>query len=148
MGLKEDLQIFISRLRSCSGFSLELFSQLIEDTSEDVAFKMAARFHRTLGESLNFVKEGYRQGESEPIWRGAHKVAGTAALLGFNDLGSHSKELVKKLRSVSEVPDEVEQKNALLKDGIIQTEIEKYIKEAEDIHGAMAQACPTLEAYF
>lgn len=148
MGLKEDLQTFISRLRTCSGFSLELFSQLMEDTSDEVAFKMAARFHRTLGESLDFVKDGYAKGDSEPIWRGAHKVAGTAALLGFNELGANSKELVKKLRASSETPEEVQTKKNLLNDPSIRTEIEQYVKTAEAIHSSMGQACPNLDSYF
>jgi HPt (histidine-containing phosphotransfer) domain-containing protein len=132
--LKCDLDNFLTAMGARPEFTSASFQQLIEDTSEDVAIRMLARFHQTLGESISFIRDGLAKHHCETIWRASHKVAGTAELLGLRELGKASKSLTQSLRALTEIEAHTD-------------EIRNYLKSCEDIHNAILQSCPNLSYY-
>lgn len=78
---------------------LREFLALKRDTNEEVVLKILARFRMTLTECLNNIDEGFKQGKTEMIWQAAHKIAGSAQLLGFRNLGVEARDLYIKLKN-------------------------------------------------
>src|SRR5690606_7109929 len=99
MGTQNDLDAFMNYFIKKSNFSRATFDQLIEDTSEEVAFKILARFKQTLTECKDQIRTGLSNGDGESIWKACHKVAGSADLLGFKSLGATSRRLMKSVQA-------------------------------------------------
>jgi HPt (histidine-containing phosphotransfer) domain-containing protein len=129
-----DLSKYMDRMTPRSDFHATSFTQLIEDTSEDVAFRMLARFHKSLGESLVIIREGIENKNGNIIERATHKVSGTAELLGFKILGKDSKEISQSLRAAPEIDSHI-------------GEIKSYLVSAETIHNGILASCPNLSSY-
>jgi HPt (histidine-containing phosphotransfer) domain-containing protein len=129
-----DFSKYMDRMTLRSDFHAASFSQLIEDTSEEVAFRMLARFHLSLGESLVVIRDGIQNKNGEVIERATHKVSGTAELLGFRVLGKISKEISQSLRAAPEIDSHLD-------------EIKSYLVSAESIHKGILTSCPNLSSY-
>lgn len=135
MSNNRDLDMFLSHFASDEGFAKSVFNQLVEDTSDDVAFKILARFRQTLTECKNQIADSLQSGDGDSIWKACHKVAGSSELLGFKSLGLVSRTLMKNIQASPEI------NNSNTSD------LEDYLKTCDKIIGDIALGCPNLSSY-
>lgn len=88
---QSDMNAFANGIAGFPGFNTDGLNQLIEDTSPEAALKVIARFRLTVEGGLADIEGGVKAGNAEIVWKTAHKVAGTAELIGFDDFGQASK---------------------------------------------------------
>ncbi|WII72263.1 Hpt domain-containing protein [Bdellovibrio sp. 22V] len=98
MEAEKDLADVRSRLLSMEDFDAHAFDHLLEDTTPTTVLRILARFSQTLHESIPALEHSKDAGEVEPIWKTSHKLAGSAAMLGFKGFGEKSKKLSFQLR--------------------------------------------------
>jgi len=115
LDIKTEFEEVKCALQKTPAFNSQIFSQLQEDTNYEVALKMLARFHTTLIESIGFINKGLESENAELVWKACHKVAGTAELIGFVNLGQISRELSKNIKASNDLS--------------LMPEITKYIDE-------------------
>lgn len=116
--LHSDLTDIIGKLRLIDGFDEATFQQLAQETSDEVALQILARFSRTLDESIAVLDEGLKTDSSDKVWRACHKIAGTAELVGFKSFGVLSRKLNRDLQAVTEI-------------GAYRTDLNNYLQEAQ-----------------
>lgn len=95
--------IGIELQKNVPNFDLHAFKQLQEDTSPETSLKILARFRGTLLESRQHIMEGCSQENKELIWKACHKIAGSAELLGFAQLGQESRRFSKSLQNATDL---------------------------------------------
>lgn len=89
----------VADLRQTENFDEAALMQLVDDTNEEVAIKMLSQFHKNLSDAIQSIENGLTSDNSEMVWRPCHKLAGTAALLGFGVFGNVSREIENKIKS-------------------------------------------------
>lgn len=132
--MKTELTTFLSYFREQDGFNNEAFLNLIEDTSEDVALQILARFQKTLSESQAALRSGIDTGDHDLLWKTCHKVAGSAELLGFRRFAITSKNLSHSLRASPDIESYLE-------------ELEFHTKACERLNREISSHCPNLANY-
>ncbi|WP_413295238.1 Hpt domain-containing protein [Bdellovibrio sp. HCB185ZH] len=98
METENDLVGVSKQLRTLSGFDSHAFNHLLEDTTAHTVLRILARFCVSLNESIPALERGTNSGESEVVWKAAHKLAGSAEMLGFKEFGKRSKDLSWQLK--------------------------------------------------
>lgn len=88
----------VRKLSSAQEFNQEKLRQLCEDTDSETVFKILSRFNETLKESLALLEEAISNNRQETIWKVAHKISGSAELLGFVEFGIRARNLSHHLR--------------------------------------------------
>jgi HPt (histidine-containing phosphotransfer) domain-containing protein len=108
---QSDMNAFTAGMAGFPGFDAEGLGELIEDTSLEAALKVLARFRVTVETGVAEIETALKSGNAEPIWKTAHKLAGTAELVGFAGFGRESKDFSHVLK---EDPDLQKQGGALV----------------------------------
>lgn len=94
-----DLKSFWYGFKDSSDFDQESFFQLFQDTNEDTALRILARFNVNLDESLQKISAAMVTEDCEAIWKACHKLAGSSELLGFKKFGILARELSVQVRA-------------------------------------------------
>lgn len=98
---KLELQNFWKNFSSKNDFNKNQFVGLCRDTDEETVFKIASLFCQTLESSLQDIHNALEENDADIVWQRAHKVAGTAELLGFSVFGRTSRELSHQIKANS-----------------------------------------------
>lgn len=94
------LKFFLDSQNENSDYDKELILQLYQDTDDNTVLQILARFHETLAESIQNIERVLDAQENrDSVWKAAHKIAGTAGLVGFASLGAKARDLSHQLRS-------------------------------------------------
>lgn len=94
------LKQFLESQNSNNEYDKQLLIQLYNDTDDHTVLQILARFHETLGECIQNVEKALESGENtDAVWKSAHKIAGTAGLVGFASFGNFARELSHDLKS-------------------------------------------------
>jgi HPt (histidine-containing phosphotransfer) domain-containing protein len=131
---ENDLVVVCKQLKTLSGFDSHAFNHLLEDTTASTVLRILARFSVSLNEAIPALERGSNSGESEVVWKAAHKLAGSAEMLGFKDFGKRSKDLSWQLKQVDHIGDSGE-------------EVSIYIAQARQLSLHLANAFPNLKNY-
>jgi|GEM_PF-1481335 len=134
MSAEKDLTDIAERLQFFDGFDVKVFDLLVEDTNASATLRILARFCMSLNESLPHLQQGAQDGNPEIIGKAAHKLAGSAEMLGFKTFGDHSKSLSSRL------------KHATLQD-VPATEVHSYIQEVHTVCDRIKSDFPQWQTY-
>ena len=106
------LKLFIENLDPDAEMSPEKLNELCTDTDAETVLKILAQFHLTLVDSIHKMKLAVEQLDEnnirdnaidetalEIIWKTAHKISGSAELLGFVKYGQESRQLSYDLKA-------------------------------------------------
>lgn len=97
--MNEALQFFLNSQNDNSDYNKQMLIQLYNDTDDNTVLQILARFHETLDESIQKIERAIDSGENnDVIWKAAHKIAGTAELVGFSALGQTARNLSQKMK--------------------------------------------------
>lgn len=110
MMVETDLELkqVVEHLKGLPGFDSYALNHLLEDTASNTVLRILARFSVTLEESLPLLEKGPEIEDSTLIWKAAHKIAGSAEMLGFKEFGQKSKRLSSNLKISSDLSNHVE----------------------------------------
>ncbi len=100
---QSDMNAFTAGMADFPGFNFEGLAALVEDTNDETALKIIARFRTTLEAGLRELDAAVASRSGEVFWKVAHRFAGTAELIGFEDFGRGSKELSQALKGAPDV---------------------------------------------
>lgn len=117
LDIASDFSNLYGSLTRSSIFDRSCLDRLVEDTDQEVALKILARFWVTLQESMELIHEGVRQDNGELIWKACHKVTGSAELVGFKKFGAQSRSLNATLKAMNEPDAHLPEINDYLKMG-------------------------------
>lgn len=115
--IASDFSEVYESLTMSSIFERSAFDRLVEETDQEVALKILARFWVTLQESMELIHEGIRQDNGELIWKACHKVTGSAELVGFHKFGMQSRSLNATLKAMNAPDAHIGEINEYLKTG-------------------------------
>lgn len=93
------LKLFIENLDPDVEFERDKIQELYSDTDAETVLKILARFHETLVVSIDKIQLAIDLNEVEVIWKTAHKISGSAELLGFVEYGQEARNLSHDLRA-------------------------------------------------
>lgn len=93
------LKSFIENLDPDVEFEQDKIQELCSDTDEETVLKILARFHETLVDSIEKIQSAIEIADLEMIWKTAHKISGSAELLGFVVYGQEARDLSHDLRA-------------------------------------------------
>lgn len=102
MDLELDHENVFKELQKMPEFDSKAFQQLTEDTDQQVALKILARFSVTLLECLQQIEVGLQQDDGDSIWKACHKMAGSGELVGFKQFGSEARSLIANLKALND----------------------------------------------
>ncbi|MBO9666047.1 MAG: Hpt domain-containing protein [Bdellovibrio sp.] len=122
------LKDVIHRLQTTPGFDVYAINHLIEDTGANTVLRILARFSVSLEESLPGFDKGGTESQTS-VWKSAHKLAGSAEMLGFKDFGQKSKHLSSVLKNSDNPNTHV-------------GEISAYKNEVTDLIGTISKSFP------
>jgi HPt (histidine-containing phosphotransfer) domain-containing protein len=95
-----ELALFLEHFsHNDNDFSREAFVNLCEDTNEDTVIKILAHFNENLKEAELNMKQAFDEQNCEIFWKSAHKIAGSAELLGFKHFADQSRDLSRQVRA-------------------------------------------------
>ncbi|MFM6927703.1 MAG: Hpt domain-containing protein [Bdellovibrio sp.] len=103
-----ELNQVVEHLKGLPGFDTYALHHLLEDTAANTVLRILARFSVTLEESLFLLEKGAEIEDQTLIWKAAHKIAGSAEMLGFKEFGQKSKRLSGHLKLSSDLSNHVE----------------------------------------
>ena len=103
-----ELKQVVEQLKGLPGFDSYALNHLLEDTAANTVLRILARFSVTLEESLPLFEKGAEIEDSTLIWKAAHKLAGSAEMLGFKEFGQKSKRFSSHLKLSSDLSNHVE----------------------------------------
>ncbi len=93
------LKLFLDSQNQNTDYDSQLLMQLYTDTDDNTVLQILARFHETLVESIQKIERALDSGENrDAIWKAAHKIAGTAELVGFSSFGHIARQLSHDLK--------------------------------------------------
>ncbi len=102
----EALKFFLDSQLENSDYDRQLLIQLYNDTDDNTVLQILARFHETLVECIQKIERALDSGENrDAIWKAAHKIAGTAELVGFASFGHKARELSHTLKDCAPQPE-------------------------------------------
>lgn len=89
-------QEVLTAFNNVKDFNSKGLLQLKDDTEEVVALRVLARFFLTLEESLSLIGKNITCGDLNEISKGAHKIAGSADLVGFGIFAERSRQISRQ----------------------------------------------------
>ncbi len=134
MSAEKDLTDVAERLQFFDGFDVKVFDLLVEDTNAIATLRILARFCMSLDESLPHLQHGVQDGNPEIIGKAAHKLAGSAEMLGFKTFGDRSKSISSRL------------KHATMQD-LPQAELRSYIQDTHTLCDRIKSDFPQWQTY-
>ncbi len=134
METDNDLVGVSKQLRTLSGFDSHAFNHLLEDTTANTVLRILARFCVSLNECIPALERGSNSGEAEVVWKAAHKLAGSAEMLGFKEFGKRSKDLSWQLKQSEHIGDNLE-------------DVRLYVTQARQLAANLANVFPNQQHY-
>ena len=98
MNMNDSLKSFLDSQHNNKDYDSSLIMQLYEDTDDITVLQILARFRETLIDAIQKMDTAFDAGETEAIWKSAHKIAGSAELVGFGHLGRVARDLSHRLK--------------------------------------------------
>lgn len=98
MDMNDSLKSFLDSQNNNKDYDSSLIMQLYEDTDDTTVLQILARFRETLIDSIQKMDQAVEAGQTEAVWKSAHKIAGSAELVGFGTLGRVSRDLSHRLK--------------------------------------------------
>jgi len=129
-----EVNLVLNKMRSNLDFQEDKIKQLCEDTSPETVLKILAHFHETLKVSASVIEAAITSGNMELISKSAHKIAGSAELLGFVSYGVNARVLSHTLQNI---PD----------DSHLRDEVVTFLKRTQDTQNSILEAFPNLSRY-
>lgn len=106
MGIKKgggmvsfELRNFFEIFRELDNFDYQSFERLVEDTDEETALQILARFEESLRQGIGEMNDAVQSDNPDPIWKNSHKFAGTAELLGFVQYGTIARDISVRVKA-------------------------------------------------
>ncbi|WP_413577047.1 Hpt domain-containing protein [Bdellovibrio sp. HCB290] len=134
METDNDLVGVSRQLKSLQGFDSHAFNHLLEDTTPNTVLRILARFCVTLNDCIPVLEQGSSSGDAEAVWKAAHKLAGSAEMLGFKDFGRNSKDLSWQLKQSAQIEANIE-------------EVNHYLSKARDLSRQLSEVFPNQKHY-
>lgn len=131
-----EFQDILVKFKQVKNFDPNGLVQLKEDTDESVAIKILARFFITLEESLNLVASSLNNGELDEIYKGSHKIAGSADLVGFSRYAQKSRQIS---RDVKIMPNDSSSE--------LHHEVIDYLNDGQTMIAQMKEAFPDYKSF-
>ena len=132
--IDRDLRAFAEHFSNAPGCEKEVFSNLLEDTNEDTVLRILAHFNENLKEGCEKIKIAITEDNCESVWKTAHKIAGSAELLGFRDYANRSRELSRLVRASPVFETHAD-------------DIEIYLKTTTELTAEISAICPGLNSF-
>lgn len=127
-----EVSLILNKIKSSNvDFEEARFVQLCEDTSPETVFKILAHFHETLKASAKSIENAIPQSDLETIGKAAHKISGSAELLGFVNYGNNAKNLNHTIKTNHNFSSENDQ-------------VMKFLKETQQLQENILSALPNL----
>ena len=117
MDLELDHENVFKALQNMPEFDAKAFQQLTDDTDQQVALKILARFSVTMTECLQQIEEGIQKEDGETIWKACHKMAGSGELVGFRQFGAEARSLIASLKALNDPQTHRDEIQNFLKNG-------------------------------
>lgn len=129
-----DLNAFSNHFLNSEGYENEVLGNLLEDTNEDTVLRILAHFNENLKEGAEKLKAAISESNAETVWKTAHKIAGSAELLGFRDYANRSRELSRVVRTSPDFNSH-------------RAEIESYLEATANLSSEISVTCPGLNSF-
>ena len=129
-----NLRAFSEHFASGPGYERDILSNLLEDTNEDTVLRILAHFNENLKEGCQKINEATSAENCETVWKTAHKIAGSAELLGFRDYANRARELSRLVRANPVFDSHIE-------------EITKFLKSTTELTAEISATCPGLNSF-
>ncbi|MCC2679817.1 MAG: hypothetical protein K0R29_2393 [Pseudobdellovibrio sp.] len=128
------LRDFYRTFSESDGYDNHALNTLCSDTSEITVIKMLAHFDQNLSVTITQLNEGIREQKNDIIERAAHKLIGTAELLGFKGFSDESRKLTNMIRN--KYPQEV-----------ITASAYGYLQKCNELFNLLESSCPSLKIH-
>lgn len=115
-------------------FSVVNFDCLYQDTDEVTVFKILAHFSENLLNASSQIIQGTQTRNPEVLWKEAHKLVGTAELLGFKQFAAESRLLSRRIRNTESYD-------------MSQAEVGQYVKNINKLYSDLRDMFPNLKSY-
>ena len=115
-------------------FSVVSFDCLYQDTDEVTVFKILAHFCENLLNASSLIIQATQSKKSEVLWKEAHKLVGTAELLGFKMFADESRLLSRRIRNTEDYD-------------MSQLEVGQYVKSVNKLYSDLRDMFPNLKSY-
>lgn len=128
------LRDFFRAFNEREGYDNQALSNLCADTSEITVIKMLAHFNQNISAAIIQLKQGIKEEKNDVIERAAHKLIGTAQLLGFKEFSEDSRKLTNMIRS--KLPQELITATAF-----------SYLEKCSELFNLLESSCPSLKIH-
>lgn len=99
LAAKSEITKFYNYFKNSKGFNTHAFQMLLEDTDELTVLRILSQFLVTITDCKNKMLNALESDDPECIWKCCHKIAGSADLLGFTEIGSTSRTISQQLKA-------------------------------------------------
>ncbi len=130
----KELKFFLDHFSKKSDFNPEAFNHLYEDTNEETVIRILAHFNENLKDGAQKIKQSIPVKNIEEIWKAAHKISGSAELLGFKPYADQSRNLSRQMRADSVYENHV-------------SEVETYLAYTADLSRQISAVFPGLTSF-
>lgn len=128
------LRDFYRTFNESDGYDNDALNHLCSDTSEITVIKMLAHFNQNLSVTIGQINSGIKESQNEIVERAAHKLIGTAELLGFKTFSDDSRKLTNMIRN--KYPQEV-----------ITATSYSYLEKCIALFNLLESSCPSLKIH-
>lgn len=132
--MEKELRAFKEHFSTAPGYEKAVLANLLEDTNEDTVLRILAHFNENLKDGCEKLKSATDQENSEVVWKTAHKIAGSAELLGFRDYANQSRELSRVVRATPVFDTHAEA-------------IRVFLKATTELTAEISATCPGLNSF-
>lgn len=94
-----ELKSFFEYFNHKADFARQTFLNLYQDTNEETVIRILAHFNENLKEAVQKIHEAEAEENCETVWKSAHKLAGSAELLGFKRFAAAARELSNQIKA-------------------------------------------------
>jgi len=128
------LRDFYRTFNESEGYDYLALINLCADTSEITVIKMLAHFNQNLKITIAQLITGIKEEKNDIIERAAHKLIGTAELLGFKGFSDESRNLTNMVRK--KYPQEA-----------ITAAAYGYLEKCNELFSQLESNCPSLKIH-
>lgn len=128
------LRDFYRAFNETDSYDNQAIINLCSDTGEITVIKMLAHFNQNVSVTIVQLKEGITEEKNDVLERAAHKLIGTAQLLGFKEFSEDSRKLTSMIRN--HYPQEV-----------ITSTAYGYLEKCTALFNLLESSCPSLKIH-
>lgn len=129
-----ELKSFLDYFSQKNGFERQTFVNLYQDTNEETVIRILAHFNENLREAVQKTRDAQSDENTEAVWKSAHKLAGSAELLGFKRFATGARELSKQIRA-----------NPVFEN--YTSEISTYLNQSDELSQQIEIIFPTIKSF-